>query len=299
MIHLNDIKQQLNRLGVAQGDTILLTCSDSCLRKIENGADTIIDAIIDMIGGEGTLVVPTFTDPFVLFDAGETPSITGTAAEAVRRRPESIRSLHPTHSVAAIGALADAITEGHEKTNAFGKGSALFKVLQARGKVLQIGDNFGARCMTYVAEEVAGAPYLNRGISVHVKSPNGKIARRTLRYPGCSEGFSAIDDDLIDSGAIKETDIGECGAQLINARAIVDAAVAALKVDFEALLCDSPECELCAQARAMIMATEVEQQEKEITELAEEEERVRLRMERELDGPVDYFEPDGTEASAN
>lgn len=273
------------------GDIVVVHASLSSFGKVDGGAGTVVDAVLAVLGDGGTLVVPTFNYSSGVFDPNETPSLVGAISEEVRKRPNAIRSLHPTHSVAAIGALAEAVTEGHEKTQPFGRDSALFKVLQANGKILQLGTTQASNSMVHVAEEMANLPYLDRSRQVSVKTPQGKIVRKWVRRPGCSRGFTEIEEILQEQGAIRETLIGKCVARLMSARAVVNAAEEALKYDQEALLCDLPDCESCAEARAMISATEAEKQDREITELVEHEERMMRLIETRLDsGEVSFFD---------
>jgi aminoglycoside 3-N-acetyltransferase len=51
----------LHNLGLRGDATILLHSSLSALGFVVGGAETVISAILDVIGDEGTLVVPTFT----------------------------------------------------------------------------------------------------------------------------------------------------------------------------------------------------------------------------------------------
>jgi len=295
MVTKEDIKARLRELGLADGDAVVVHSSLKSFGEVEGGADTVVDAILEVIGAEGTLAVPTFNFEPGIFDHAQTPSITGKITEAVRARPDAIRSHHPTHSVTAIGRLAQIVTEGHEKVNPFGRGSALYKLLQANTKILQLGTTHTTNSMIHVAEEVAGVPYLERTRNVGIRMPNGEVIYKWIRRPGCSRGFNAIEEPLQEKGAIRQVKIGDCTARLMTARAVVDAAIELLKSDIEALLCDIPDCGSCAESRAMIAAVESEEAEKEIIELAEEEERLRRRIEKRLEGDVSYFEPDGTE----
>jgi aminoglycoside 3-N-acetyltransferase len=293
MVNKQVIVSGLRQLGLEAGDVVVVHSSLSCFGEQEGGAETVVDALLEVLGAAGTLVVPTYTTGQGVFDPDETPSTADVITEAVRLRPDAVRSLHPTHSVAAIGPMADVITEGHEKVNAFARGSALFKVLQARGKVLLLGTTHTSNSMVHVAEEIANVGYLDRSRMVTVKNPRGKLTQRWVRRPGCSRGFDVIDEILNREDAIRETMIGECRARLMSARAVVDAAVEALKADPEALLCEIPDCESCAEARAMLAAAEMEKQDREVTELAEEEERLRRAMEREMGGgELSYYDSD-------
>ncbi|MFH1762408.1 MAG: AAC(3) family N-acetyltransferase [bacterium] len=77
------------------------------LGRVENGPGTVIDAFIEALGPEATIMVPTFTygekhrnRPF---DPEKSESVVGLITEVFRNRDDAIRSICPIHSVAAIG----------------------------------------------------------------------------------------------------------------------------------------------------------------------------------------------------
>jgi aminoglycoside 3-N-acetyltransferase len=293
MVTRQDIKNGLIELGLRAGDTVVVHSSLKSFGEVEGGADAVVDALLEALGPEGTLVVPTFNFEPGVFDHANTPSIVGKITEAVRARPDAIRSNHPTHSVTAIGRLADDITAGHEKVDAFARGSALHKAARVGAKILQLGVTQTTNSTIHVAEELAKVPYLDRQRYVGIKQSSDKVIHKWIRRPGCSQGFNAIDEALYERDAIAEVMIGDCKARLMSARTLIDTAVELLKSDPDALLCSRPDCGICAESRAMISARESEAEERMIVELAEEEERIRRQAERQLSGDVSYFEPDG------
>ena len=250
-----DIESGLRRLGLNSGDLVFVHSSLSSFGRVERGADAVVDAILNVIGPQGTLAVPTFRYMPECFDPAETTSVVGRITEVVRLRPNAIRSLHPTHSVAAIGRWAKQLTEGHEDTHPFGEGSPLHKLYLMDGKLLLLGVTHRTTSIIHVAEEVARMPYLDRTREARIRTPNG-IVRKMVRRPGCSQGFAKIDDELESTRQASRLHIGECLAQLIPARAIVDTAVDLLQRDPAALLCDRPDCGICAESRAKIAAIE-------------------------------------------
>jgi len=85
----------------------------------EGGADAVIDALLDAVGSGGTVSVPTHTFRDVnarqpVFDYRTTPCCVGRVPETFRRRPDALRSLHPTHSCAAIGPRSEELLRDHE-----------------------------------------------------------------------------------------------------------------------------------------------------------------------------------------
>ncbi len=80
----------------------------------------MLDALSEFMQS-GLLVLPThtwssITDERNVFDVAAEPCCVGILPELFRQRPGVIRSLHPTHSVAAIGKEAADYTAGEEYT---------------------------------------------------------------------------------------------------------------------------------------------------------------------------------------
>lgn len=295
-----DIRTGLGQLGVDRGDLLIVHSSLSSFGIVEGGAEAVVDAILDAVGPEGTLVVPTFNFSPGVFDPAQTPSVMGRITEVVRARTDAVRSLHPTHSVAAVGPLAEAITEGHENADAFGRGSPLWKALQANAKILQLGVTHTSNSMIHVAEEIVGAPYLERTRRVGVRAPGGMVVQKWIRRPGCSRGFDKIEEELAEREIVRQIRIGSCTARLMRARSLVEVAVEMLRFSPDALLCDLPECEVCAESRAMIDATETERQDREVTELQEQEERTINAIQKRFGvSEINGFEIDGGMSSPN
>jgi len=143
-------KQSLIRdfqnIGISQGDIIMFHSSLSRLGNVENGPETVINALLETVGKDGTLVAPTFShiskrpgdftkDPLRYFDARATPSGVGKITETFRHYKYALRSCHPTHSVAAIGRHADYIIKDHHQCQTpFGKGSPFYRIWELAGK---------------------------------------------------------------------------------------------------------------------------------------------------------------------
>lgn len=292
MVTKQQIKSGLSELGLNAGDIVVAHSSLSSFGEVEGGADMVIDVLLEVIGDQGTLIVPTFNYDPGIFDIKETPSVVGKITETLRLRQGAVRSAHPTHSVTAIGRLAEQITEDHDKVHPFARDSALHKAARVDAKILQLGVTQTSNSSIHVAEELAGAPYLDKQRRIGIKLANGKVVQKWIRRPGCSQGFEAVDELLYERDAIKDRMIGESRARLMRARTVIETAVEMLRSDLAALLCDRPQCGVCAEARAMIDATEAQNQEQMITRLAEEEESIRRQAEQQLSGNVSFFEVD-------
>src|SRR4051794_21215953 len=103
-----DLVDGFRRVGLRAGQVVLVHSALRTFGEVEGGAETVVDALLDVVGPRGTLVVPTFTfaheaesDPVV--DRAADPSEMGAITEAARRRPEARRTTAFRHSFAAIG----------------------------------------------------------------------------------------------------------------------------------------------------------------------------------------------------
>jgi len=124
------IATDLHSLGVAPGSVLLVHTAVSRLGWVCGGPVAVAQALLDVLGPDGTLVVPTHTtgnsDParwghppvpdawwpvirehMPGFDPRITPSRgVGALPEVVRTLPGAVRSAHPQMSFAAIGPQA-------------------------------------------------------------------------------------------------------------------------------------------------------------------------------------------------
>jgi aminoglycoside N3'-acetyltransferase len=151
-----DIVQSLREVGLREGDGVFLHSSLSSFGEIEGGSRTVIDALEEVLGPEGIIAMPAFplvggtleylsTDP--VFDVANTPSRMGALTERFRTSPGVVRSLHPTHSVAAKGPGADELVAGHDLAETpFGAGTPFARMID-RGMV-QLWFGVGLRIFT-------------------------------------------------------------------------------------------------------------------------------------------------------
>ena len=130
------IEKGLRPLGLEPGDVVFVHSSLSSFGEVVGGADTVIQAILNVIGPQGTLAVPTFNYQPDVWDPETTPSIVGAITERLRQRPGAARSLHPTHSVTAIGRGARELVAGHEELHSFARGTPLHRIYERGGKIL-------------------------------------------------------------------------------------------------------------------------------------------------------------------
>ena len=107
VVTFQEIVGALRQVQVRRGAVVYVHSSLSSMGYVQGGADSVIDAFLDVVGPEGTFCVPTIVyagrGPRPPFDVAGSPSEVGGITETLRLRAEARRSDNPTHSDAAIG----------------------------------------------------------------------------------------------------------------------------------------------------------------------------------------------------
>ncbi len=129
-------------IGIRAGDTVLLHCDANVLAFIQGDdvpqrANAWFEALFDVLGSQGTLVVPTFTYSFTLdeiYDPAKSPSSVGSLSEHFRFIPDVKRTLDPIFSFAVRGQHAEKLSTLSPAT-CFGPGS-VFEFLENQNATL-------------------------------------------------------------------------------------------------------------------------------------------------------------------
>lgn len=166
---LHDVSVGLSHLGINKGDTLLVNedltyfgkCEDA--RSKQQVLETFFNTFFDLIGSDGTLVVPTWNthiteskEPFIY---EETPSAAGVFSEYVRQHPGSIRSLHPLMSYTAVGKNASFICD-HVAKSAYGLETPFDRLLKLDSRAISMGLRARQTCsIVHHVEMMMGAPY--------------------------------------------------------------------------------------------------------------------------------------------
>ena len=160
------LKRDLRLLGIKSGDTVLVHSSYKSLGGIEGGAEAFFSAFFELLGEEGTLVLPALSYDSVtrdnpIFDIDGSPSCVGYLSEYFRTRVSGVkRSIHATHSCCALGKNAELLTSGHEKDSTpVGENSPFAKLPSVGGKILMLGCKTGHNTSMHGVEETVENPY--------------------------------------------------------------------------------------------------------------------------------------------
>lgn len=249
----NWLTTDLRTLGLAPGDVVLVHTSMKGLGHIDGGPNAVIEALLEAVGEEGTVLFPTLTgsdkdgpDHPPVIDLASTPCarFVGIVPEAARQYPGAVRSVHPTHSVVALGANQERWTNGHEHgASPCDEASPYYRLMEQGGKILLLGGvTHNSNTSMHCIEEIAGVPYhLHEALSDgRVRLPDGNEVVVRNRLHQWAELYSEFDlerdftlanDPLIAAGAQRQHAIGPTDSTLIDARAMRDVLVPILKTD--------------------------------------------------------------------
>ncbi len=208
----------LVELGVTPGATVVVHSSmDEIARRVPGMTPVrLVNLLQELLGSEGTLLMATF--PFLgrqhdyleshrSFDPRRTPSQVGLVTEIFRRMPGVIRSLHPTHSVAAWGKYAQDLTATHHLGTAFGENSPLYKIQQVRGLVIGLGARLPRFSIMHVPEELH--PKMRQHIfeatpiTVTIVDGSTEIPYRlSVMRPDVDRNYDRVERHLLEDGAL-------------------------------------------------------------------------------------------------
>lgn len=155
MVTREQLVADLAALGVTAGMDLMVHSSLSRLGHVVGGTAAVVEALLQVIGPEGTLMAPSFNHgAAAVYNPLATPTINGAIADAIWRRPDAIRSIHPTHPVAAIGPKAGEWCRDHLEHGIWAQDSPIGCLVHGGGYLLGLGvDNDS--CTAYHVAEIS------------------------------------------------------------------------------------------------------------------------------------------------
>ncbi|QUH27449.1 AAC(3) family N-acetyltransferase [Vallitalea guaymasensis] len=241
----NSLRKQLEEMGLKKGMTVIIHSSMSNIGWISGGSVAVVQALMDVITDEGTIIMPAHTtdysDPadwenppvpkdwvsiikenMPAFDKNITPTNKmGRIAETFRTYPGVLRSDHPHVSFTAWGKNAEDITKNHSLDYSLGCESPLKKIYDLDGMVLLLGVGYENNTSFHLAEyliskkkeENMGAPILLEG------------KRKWVEYKDIEldvDDFDKIGSEYEEIKEVIKHKIGQAESRLFSQRQAVD-----------------------------------------------------------------------------
>jgi len=218
----DDVIAGLRQLGLPAGAGVMVHSSLKSFGRVTGGAQTVIEALMEVLTPQGTLLMPSFNHG-TAFEEGAPgyyhPSKTATTNGAIPdlfwRMPGVSRSLDPTHAIAAWGRHSQQYTQFHHRTLTMGPQSPLGLLHKDNGFGLLLGATYGANTFHHVVEMSTGAPCLGlRTEAYPVVLSDGLVVQG--RTWGWRDGTCPINDYTVYQDEMqflhKEVMIGRCRA---------------------------------------------------------------------------------------
>ena len=227
--------ESLQRAGVDPHKDLLVHSAMSKIGYLEEGAKTVVEALIRYMSTDATILMPTSpvstlqaNHKLDVFDVANTPSLMGAVTEYFRTHKATHRSGHPLEPVAACGPNASQYTmHHHADTTAYGPNSPWRKHMENDGQILYIGTTLiNSGTSLHAVEDAIG--HENFKFPIYLddrKTFNVLLQGRTLSITSTvhnpvwsnkreCDGLIPL---LETKGALKPVTVGEASALLVDA----------------------------------------------------------------------------------
>ena len=239
------LRHKFSQLGIKQGDTLLVHASLSSLGYVVGGVEALFLALREVVGKEGTIVVPSQTVEISDPATWQYPPVPvewhdvirssmpayskdlsyskgmGAFSQFIGILPDSIRSNHPMYSFTAIGEKAVEIIGEDTFDFPFGEESPLARMYSIGAKVLMIGTGFETNTSLHLAEN-----RLNREV-IHEKSKilteNGEkwISFKNIELD-IYDDYLEVQKNFMEQYTVNHISINESNVYLFDMKECVD-----------------------------------------------------------------------------
>lgn len=225
------LMQHLQEMGLKPSDAIMVHSSMKSIGPVEGGADTVLDALMEYFA-HGLLMLPTHTWKTTkgdgsIYDPAKEPACVGILPNLFMKRPGVVRSLHPTHSMAAYGREAEAFLAGEENAaSPCAPDGAWGRLREIKAKILLLGVTHQRNTFIHVLDEVfhVSGRLADHTITLYVKMPDGSLKPcvYTPHIGQVSDEFDKLRRGFEETGAARNTRFGDAACILCDASRIYD-----------------------------------------------------------------------------
>lgn len=244
------LERDLRAAGLAAGETVCVHSSLRSLGWVAGGAQAVIIALLNVIGEDGTLMMPTHSsqnsDPAEwqnppipqtwwpifraeapAYDPATTPTrMMGAIAEMFRTWPGVRRSSHPMGSFAALGRHAQTLTDDHLLDQMLGERSPVGRLYALDGSILLLGVTHGNNTMLHLAETRTDWPGKVRRAEGTAMLVDGQRQWVTFEMDSFDDSdFDQIGDSYEAAYGISRGRVGLAEVRFVRVRPLVDYAV--------------------------------------------------------------------------
>lgn len=244
-----DLKQHLKEMGFTGTESIMVHSSMKSIGIVEGGADTVVDTFMEYFR-EGLFMTPTHTwkqmsAEYPVFNPAIEPACVGIIPNIFMKREGVVRSLHPTHSIAAYGKDAAEYVKGEENvTTPCAVGGCWERLRERNAKILLIGVTHARNTFIHAIEEVYDVPerLTEEPVAFKIVMPDGSIKdvavhRHYNRLKAhISEEFDKMLDGYFATGAAKKVRFGDAECILCDTNRMFEVTGAILEQEINCFI---------------------------------------------------------------
>lgn len=243
-----DLIVDLKNMGLCGNETIMIHSSMKAIGEVDGGADTVINALIEFFE-EGLLLLPTHTwaqmsKEYNTFNKSTEPACVGILPNVFMKREDVVRSLHPTHSVAAYGKNAKAyIADDEYATTPCPSDGSFGKLKNENGKILLVGVTHIRNTFIHSIEESFDVPerFTDEPVKFYTILDDGTKKEMCVyrhfnklaedKGEVISDSFDKLKELYYKTGAAKEVKFGDAVCILCDAGKLFDVTGKVLEKD--------------------------------------------------------------------
>ena len=244
-----NLKQDLAEMGFDGTECIMVHSSMKSIGDVEGGADTVIDAFMEYFK-DGLFMTPTHTwrqmsTEYHVFDPKTEPACVGIIPNLFMKREGVVRSLHPTHSIAAYGKRAVEYIKGEENaTTPCQPGGCWERLREENAKILLVGVTHARNTFIHAIEELYDVPerLTEEPTIFHVVMPDDSLKEIAMyrhynvHTAHISEEFDKMLEGYYETGAAQKVRLGDAECILCDANRLFEVTGAILKQEINCFI---------------------------------------------------------------
>lgn len=237
-----DFRDMLRGLGVQADDVLCVHSSFNQFLAFRGNVGDVLQCLQEAVGQEGGILMPTqpfnstaidYARTHPVTDLARAPSLMGLMTEILRRTRGAVRSINPTHPVAAWGDKGlHLLGNDWEARTPCGRSTAYHRLLEVDGKILMLGTGVQPMTFYHCVEELIEplmpfSPFTTEEFTLQTRDAKGNLYTSLMRLfePGLSarRRMSLLVPELKARGVWREARVGRLEAILLRAPDVLDA----------------------------------------------------------------------------